>query len=273
MLFSSQWAYGGKSNGGVLLTPELAAGETLTFRLSGRSSKARIDHFVFFPCDAADDSCQNDSTEYDAAVAAAASCVGLSSPQPPTPTPAADAEPTPTVAPTAAPTPTATSSPAPVKSSDPVVDEPAPSVGRCAVYAGANGVVRIPAASAGAGDGWVESTVAGREALVFKPEKQSTGIDGAGRVGVKEYKFKVDEAGAYRVMMRLNAPHPTDHNEYVGEEFPSGREGRCEHPPLRGAGVEGGSGGGWARLKPRRPAWPPWKVCDLLCTNTQSSPL
>jgi len=255
MLFSSQWAYGGKSNGGVLLTPELAAGETLTFRLSGRASKARIDHFVFFPCDAADDSCQNDSIEYDAAVAAAASCVVLSSPQPPTPTPAADAEPTPTpaadagptptVAPTAAPTPTATSSPAPVKSSDPVVDEPAPSVGRCAVYAGANGVVRIPAASSGAGDGWVESTVAGREALVFKPEKQSTGIDGAGRVGVKEYKFKVDEAGAYRVMMRLNAPHPTDHNEYVGEEFHLGGKGgasthRCV---VLGSKEEAGVGG------------------------------
>jgi len=63
-------------------------------------------------------------------------------------------------------------------------------------------------------------------------------------VGVKEYKFKVEEAGAYRVMMRLNAPHPTDHNEYVREVLPSGREGRREHPRLRGAGVEGGTGVG-----------------------------
>eukprot|EP00168_Porphyra_purpurea_P019148 TRINITY_DN749_c0_g1_i3.p2 TRINITY_DN749_c0_g1~~TRINITY_DN749_c0_g1_i3.p2 ORF type:complete len:181 (-),score=60.56 TRINITY_DN749_c0_g1_i3:205-747(-) len=71
----------------------------------------------------------------------------------------------------------------------------------------------MPATGAGAGDGWVASTVAGREALVFKPDKLSTGIDGAGEVGVKEYTFKVDTAGAYRVMMRLNAPHPTDHND------------------------------------------------------------
>jgi len=170
MLFSSQWAYGTRFNGGVLLTPGLAAGESFTFHPSGRTWKARIDHFSVFPCDTADDSCQNDSIEYYAAFAAAATCVSLLSPQPPTPTPPANAEPTPTVAPTTAHFPTSTPSQAPVESSDPAFDELTPSSGRCAVFASTNGVVRIAATSAGVGNGWVESTIAGREAFVPLPK-------------------------------------------------------------------------------------------------------
>jgi len=45
-------------------------------------------------------------------------------------------------------------------------------------------------------------------------------------------------------MMRLNAPHPIDHDENDHQKLSSGREARREHSPLRGCGVEAGAGVG-----------------------------
>lgn len=223
----SAWAYGAKSDGGVLVSRPLAGGEALAWSLSGSSPLAAVDHFLWYRCDPTDGSCQDGSDAYNAAVvaapAAAAGCVGGgvegATPVPtPAPTPAAaptptltpmpvpvviDATPTPTPAPPAMPTPTPVAPPAP-----PVTGS------ACPVYAGASGVVRMPAAATGGGGGWEVQTVAGLEALVFRPTKEATSIDPPGAVGVRTFSFVPDEASSYQVVLRMNAPHPTDYNEY-----------------------------------------------------------
>eukprot|EP00170_Pyropia_yezoensis_P005230 contig_21320_g5244 len=67
----SAWAYGAKSNGGVLVTRPLDGGETLAWSLSGSSPLAAVDHFLWYRCATTDGSCQDGSDAYDAAVAAA----------------------------------------------------------------------------------------------------------------------------------------------------------------------------------------------------------
>lgn len=209
----SAWAYGAKSNGGVLVTRPLDGGETLAWSLSGSSPLAAVDHFLWYRCATTDGSCQDGSDAYDAAVAAApavaAACAGGgvvgATPVPaPTPTPASAPTPTPTPVPVVI---DATPTPAPTPAAPPATGS------ACAVYAGALGVVRMPAAATGGGDGWEVQTVAGRNALIFRPDKEATSIDAPGAAGVRTFSFAPDEAGSYRVVLRMNAPHPTDYND------------------------------------------------------------
>ncbi|GAB0489651.1 hypothetical protein MMPV_000876 [Pyropia vietnamensis] len=204
---NNAWAYGAKSDGGILVTRALADGESLSWSLSGSSPLAAIDHFLWFRCDVRDGSCSDGSAEYMAAVAAAPAaavgCGGRGGEGGATPIP--DPAPSPTPAPRvidATPTPTSVPSP------------PPPATGSaCSVYAGAAGVVRMPAAATGAGGGWEVQTIAGLEALIFRPNKEATTVDPPGAAGVRTFSFKADEAGPYRVVMRMNAPHPTDYND------------------------------------------------------------
>lgn len=164
----------------MLLTPELAAGDTLTFRLSGRASKARMDFFVFYACDATDGSCQNDSAEYDAAVAAASTCIGGET---------ATDEPTP--------------SPTPAGSGDAGGDPDCPGVAVVQAEAG-----EPPA------DGWRTTTARGALGLVWKPSQSDPAVEEAG-VGVRSYMMTAVVAGRHRLVLRASGEKKWAHNEYV----------------------------------------------------------
>lgn len=164
----------------MLLTPELAAGDTLTFRLSGRASKARMDFFVFFACDATDGSCQDDSAEYDAAVAAASTCIG----------------------------------------GETVTDEPTPTPTPAGSGGAGEGLdcpgVAVVQAEAGGppADGWRTTTARGALGLVWKPSQSDPAIEEAG-VGVRSYTMKAVAAGRHRLVLRASGEKKWMHNEYV----------------------------------------------------------
>jgi len=130
-------------------------------------------------------------------------------------TPAVTPETTPeaTPAPTmSAPTTTPAPAPAPVAGRRSPADEPA-GARSCAVYAATGGAVRMPAATAGGGDGWVVETVSGRRALTWKPDVDDAASLDAPGTGTREWTFRADVAGTYRVVLGLSAPHPTDFND------------------------------------------------------------
>lgn len=185
-----QWSYGGKSDGGVLLTRWLAAGEAYTFSLAGRSPLAAVDAFVFFACDPAGGSCQDDSAAYATAVAAATAtnpdC-----------------------------TPVAAGGGGDGGGGDQhgggAVD-----TGRCALTGGdaAGGVVPAEAGVPPA-DGWADAAIPGGAGLVWRPDDAAGPASVAG-TGRRDYVWTPPAGGGtFRLVLRAAGVRPWANHECV----------------------------------------------------------